>query len=112
MEDLKVASTTHAAVEIQNSEIAQVGIGLRAKRSFAEHEEVFVVEGQQVDYRTLRTLQLDEKIHIDPVNEMGEPTLGYYLNHSCNPTAYALVHEDDKKGSTLIIYALAPITEG
>lgn len=98
-------------VGVETSKLIPSGKGLHARRDFLEREEIFIVEGQLVNYSTLRTLQLTDDIHIDPVDKDGEPEPGYYLNHSCKPNAYSYVVEDNQNLS-LRIYALNHINKG
>jgi len=87
--------------------------GLRTKKGFLPHEKIFRVAGRIVDYRTKRTLQIDNDVHIDPVDSDGNPELGYYLNHSCDPNTYSLVLEvSDSTLPVMEIFALKAIKEG
>ena len=98
-------------VEVFASEKIAGFKGLRAKGDFAANAKIFDVDGQLVPVRTLRTLQLDENLHIDPVTREGQPELGYYLNHSCDANAYAFVTQHGPL-PVLRIYALKAIRKG
>jgi len=77
------------------------------------HQKIFRIEGKIVDYRTKRTLQIDNDIHIDPEDSNGNPELGYYLNHSCDPNTYPLVLEvSDSELPVMEIFALKGVKVG
>lgn len=97
------------------SELAQAGLlaqpslflrdqrGVIAQRKFAQGELVFVVDGPVTTQRTIHTFPLSLSHHIDPHTATGEPTMGYFLNHSCAPNAYARIIHHHKRGHIDII---------
>lgn len=101
------------SVEVDSSNMFPGCKGLRAKKIFLPGSRIFQVTGKVVDYRTLRTVQIDTNLHIDPVDEEGNPVPASYLNHSCDPNAYPIVVEDDNSEyPEVYIHALKRIDEG
>lgn len=111
--NLLVSLPSSRDIEVFNSSRFSGSKGLRANRSFSTGSKIFQVTGNIVKYRTVRTLQISYNDHVDPVDPEGNPTFGYYLNHSCNPNAYSIVVEDSYSRSLIMeIHALEEINEG
>jgi SET domain-containing protein len=100
-------------IEVFTRDIINDFKGLRTKKAFLPHEKIFRVEGKIIDYRTRWTLQIDNDIHIDPMDSNGNPNSAGYLNHSCDPTAYSLVLKvPESELPVMEIFALKQIKEG
>lgn len=81
-------------LEIRASTFLPEQKGVIARRKFRKGELVFIVTGPIVTERTIYTFPLSLDKHIDPRTETGKPTLGHFLNHSCDPNAFAKTTRD------------------
>lgn len=78
--DMPTERDNLARVEVKK--LGEKGNGLVAKKDFLEGEEVFVVNGQVINYATDYTIPISETDKIEP---RISKTVAQYMNHSCNP---------------------------
>jgi hypothetical protein len=78
--DLKQEKENLKKVEVLD--LGEKGKGLVARRDFKIGEEVFVVNGETVNYATDYTIPLDEIYRVEP---RLSKTVAQYMNHSCDP---------------------------
>lgn len=85
--------------------------GVFATKIFQPKQLIFKVTGPVIKRRTKYSFPLSRSEHIDPT-ENGTPGFGHYLNHSCNPNAYAKIIDDTKGGEHIEIIARKLILKG
>ncbi len=78
-----------------------LGFGVVATQEIGEGELIVEIKGKLVKMRTLYTIQVGRRAHLEPAAP------GKYLNHSCNPNAYLSLVADK-----LFLIAKRKITEG
>ncbi|WP_394827290.1 amino acid adenylation domain-containing protein [Pendulispora albinea] len=86
--------------------------GVRARRAFAAGDVLFAVTGPVRPQRTKYSFQLGPDAHIDPLDEQGRAGLGRYLNHACEPNAYARAAQAAGGERFLEIVARRPVAAG
>ena len=73
-------------VTVKASTFLENELGVIAIRNFKPGDLVFTIMGPIVSQRTKYSFQFGPIEHIEPINEKdGNPGLGHFLNHSCNP---------------------------
>lgn len=65
--------------------------GVIAQKKYRKGDVVFIVKGPVTTERTIYTFPLSLTQHIDPRDASGKPTLGHFLNHSCNPNTFVRI---------------------
>ena len=78
--DLKQEKENLERVSVMD--LGEKGKGLVAKRDFKAGEEVFVVNGETINYATDYTMPLGE---VEKVEPRLSKTVVQYMNHSCDP---------------------------
>jgi uncharacterized protein len=73
---------------IEITDLPSRGRGLVAKRDIKKEEVIFAISGKVVTTQTRYTAPIAKGIIIDPVISDNLCTEVYYLNHSCDPSAY------------------------
>lgn len=78
---------SNSELSVRKSTYLEGQMGVIAHRVFKPGHLIFIVAGPVVQKRTIYTFPIDLHHHINPATESGEPTLGHFLNHSCQPNA-------------------------
>ncbi len=73
-------------VEVSN--LPPRGLGLVAKRDIHKEEVIFIISGRVIQTPTRYSAPIAKGVTIDPVISDELCTEVYYLNHSCDPSAY------------------------